>query len=163
MSSASKPMYKARLKGFRQQEGVDFDKIFSSIVKMTTLRYVLAFAAHFDMELVQMDVKIAFLHGDLQEVQMDVKIDFLHRDLQEEIYMQQPNGFEEEGKEKLVCKLKKSLYGLKQAPREWYHKFHSFTLLKRYDRSDTDHCLYTKSKLKMVVCLFSFYMWMICL
>ena len=75
---------------------------------MITLRCVLALAAQFDMELVQMDVKIAFLHGDLQE----------------EIYMQQPEGFEEEGKDKLVCKLKKSLYGLKQAPREWYHKFH---------------------------------------
>ena len=79
---------------------------------MTTLRCVLALAAHMDMDLVQMDVKTAFLHGDLQE----------------EIYMQQPEGFEEEGKDKLVCKLKKSLYGLKQAPREWYHKFHSFML-----------------------------------
>ena len=69
-SSASKPRYKARLvvaKGFRQQEGVDFDEIFSSIVKMTTLECVLALAAHLDMELVQMDVKIAFLNGDLQE------------------------------------------------------------------------------------------------
>ena len=64
---------------------------------MTTLRCVLALAAHMDMDLVQMDVKTAFLHGDLQE----------------EIYMQQPEGFEEEGKDKLVCKLKKSLYGLK--------------------------------------------------
>ena len=54
-------------KGFRQQEGVDFDEIFSPVVKMTTLRCVLALAAHMDMDLVQMDVKTAFLHGDLQE------------------------------------------------------------------------------------------------
>ena len=54
-------------KGFRQQEGVDFEEIFSPIVKMTTLRCVLALAAQFDMELVQMDVKTEFLHGDLQE------------------------------------------------------------------------------------------------
>ena len=128
--SASKPRYKARLvaKGFRQQEGIDFEEIFSPVVKMTTLRCVLALAAQMDMELVQMDVKTAFLHGDLQE----------------EIYMQQPEGFEEKSKANMVCKLKKSLYGLKQAPREWYHKFHSFMLSQGYKRSDTDHCLYTK-------------------
>ena len=55
------------------------------------------------------------------------------------IYMQQPKGFEEEGRGKLVCKLKKSMYGLKQAPREWYHKFHSNMLSQGYHRSDTDH------------------------
>ena len=60
------------------------------------------------------------------------------------MYMQQPEGFVEKGKENLVCKLKKSLYGLKQAPREWYHKFHSFMLSQGYKRSDIDHCLYTK-------------------
>ena len=54
-------------KGFRQQEGVGFDKVFLPIVKMTTLRCVLALAAHMDMDLVQMDVKIAFLRGDLHE------------------------------------------------------------------------------------------------
>ena len=128
--SASKPRYKARLvaKGFKQQEGVDFEEIFSPVVKMTTLRCVLALVAQQDMELVQMDVKTAFLHGDLRE----------------DIYMQQPEGFEEKSKENMVCKLKKSLYGLKQAPREWYHKFHSFMLSQGYKRSDTDHCLYTK-------------------
>ena len=76
---------------------------------------------------------------------MDVKRAFLHGDLHEEIYMQQPKGFESRGKDQLVlCKLKKSLYGLKQAPHEWYHKFHSFMLLQGYRRNDIDHCLYTK-------------------
>ncbi|MCO5548961.1 hypothetical protein L7F22_002425 [Adiantum nelumboides] len=97
-------------------------------VKMTTLRMVLGLVAKEDMELVQMDVKTAFLHGDLHE----------------DIYMEQPIGFAEPGKEHLVCKLKKSLYGLKQAPREWYQKFDTFMKSQGYMRSEIDHCLYTK-------------------
>eukprot|EP00253_Pinus_taeda_P030313 PITA_30313 len=58
-------------------------------------------------------VAVEYLHLE----QLDVKTTFLHGDLEEEIYMQQPQGYEVKGKEKLVCKLKKSLYGLKQAPR----------------------------------------------
>ena len=67
--SSSKTRYKTRLvaKGFRQQEGIDFEEIFSPVVKMTTLQCVLALATQMDMELVQMDVKTTFLHGDLQE------------------------------------------------------------------------------------------------
>ena len=68
-NSAIKPRYKARLvaKGFRQQEGIDFEEVFSLVVKMNTSRCVLALATQMDMELVQMGVKLAFLHGDLQE------------------------------------------------------------------------------------------------
>ncbi|MCO5569959.1 hypothetical protein L7F22_023673 [Adiantum nelumboides] len=89
--------YKAHLvtKGFKQEYGVDFQEIFSPMVKMTTLRMLLALVATEDMELDQMDVITAFLHGDLEE----------------EIYMQQPEGFVQKGKEHLVCKLLKSLYG----------------------------------------------------
>ncbi|XP_022151008.1 uncharacterized protein LOC111019029 [Momordica charantia] len=68
---------------------------------------VMSFAASLDLEVEQMDVKTAFLHGDLDK----------------EIYMEQPEGFEEKDKENLMCKLNKSLYGLKQAPRTWYKKF----------------------------------------
>ena len=99
-------------KGFRQQDGVYFNKNFSSIVKMTALQCVLALVARLYMELIQMDVKTVFLNDGPHE----------------EIYMQHPHEFEEKGKENLVCKLKKSLYGLKQAPRECYHKFHLFML-----------------------------------
>lgn len=102
------PRYKARLvvKGFSQKKGVYFDEIFAPVVKMSSIRVVLALAASLDLEIEQMYVKTAFLHGDLEE----------------EIYMEQPEGFVLRGKEDYVCKLKKSLYGLKQAPRQWYKK-----------------------------------------
>ena len=69
---------------------------------------------------------------------------FLHGDLEEEIYMQQPQGYEVKGKENLVCRLKKSLYGLKQAPRKWYLKFDKFMTEQGYDRCHSDHCVYFK-------------------
>ncbi|KAH9292516.1 hypothetical protein KI387_042298, partial [Taxus chinensis] len=80
--------------------------------KMTSIRIVLGIVAAEDLHLEQLDVKTAFLHGDLEE----------------ELYMQQPEGYEVKGKEEMVCKLKKSLYGLKQAPRQWYKKFDSFMM-----------------------------------
>lgn len=95
---------------------------------MTTLRMLLGLVACLDLELVQMDVKTAFLHGDLHE----------------EIYMQQPEGFAKKGREKLVCKLQKSLYGLKQEPRQWYQKFDAFMSSQQFTQSNEDHCLYVK-------------------
>ena len=94
--------YKARLvvKGFAQKKGIDFDEIFS-LVKMTSIRTILSLVVVEDLHLEQLDVKTSFLHGDLEE----------------DIYMQQPQGYEVKGEENLVCRLKKSLYGLKQAPR----------------------------------------------
>ena len=125
-----KKRYKARLvvKGFAQKQGIDFDEIFSPVVKMTSIRTVLGIVAAEDLHLEQLDVKTAFLHGDLEE----------------ELYMQQPEGYEVEGKEEMVCKLKKSLYGLKQAPRQWYKKFDSFMMEQGYIRCHSDHCVYTK-------------------
>jgi hypothetical protein len=122
--------YKARLvvKGFQQKAGIDFTEIFSPVVKMTTIRTVLSIVAAEDLHLEQLDVKTAFLHGDLEE----------------DIYMQQPQGYVEAGKEHLVCKLLKSLYDLKQAPRQWYLKFDKFMLKIGYIRCHADHCCYFK-------------------
>ena len=63
------PKYKARLvvKGFKQEYGIDFDKIFSLVVKMMTLRMMLRLVATQDLELGQMDIKTTFLHEDLEE------------------------------------------------------------------------------------------------
>jgi len=67
---------------------------------------------------------------------------FLHRELEEELYMLEPEGFKEKGKENLVCKLIKSLYNLKQTPRCWYKRFHSFIISLGYNRLNSYHCTY---------------------
>jgi hypothetical protein len=126
----SQPRYKVRLvvKGFRQRKGIDFDEIFSPVVKMSSIRVVLSLAASLDLEIEQMDVKTVFLHGDLEE----------------EIYMEQPEGFRVKGKEDYVCRLKKSLYGLKQAPRQWYKKFESVMEEQGYRKTTSDHCVFVQ-------------------
>ena len=122
--------YKARLvaKGYAQKEGIDYNEVFSPVVKHSSIRILLALVAQLDLELVQLDVKTAFLHGDLEE----------------EIYMTQPEGFKVAGKEKMVCKLDKSLYGLKQSPRQWYKRFDKFMMGQRYTRSKYDDCVYLR-------------------
>ena len=99
-----KTRYKDRLvvKGFAQKKGIDFDEIFSPVVKMNSIRTILSLAAVEDLHLEQLDVKTSFLHGDLEE----------------EIYMQQPQGYEVKEKENFICRLKKRLYGIKKAPRQ---------------------------------------------
>ena len=98
-------------------------------MKLTTIRLVLGIVAAENLHLEQLDIKTAFLHGDLEE----------------DIYMRQPQGFIVQGKESLVCKLRKSLYGLKQAPRQWYKKFDSFMYSTGFTRRQADHCCYVKS------------------
>ena len=133
MSPAEGIKYKARVvaKGFHQREEVDYNEIFSPVVRHTSIRVLLAMVAHQNLELEQLDVKTAFLHGELEE----------------EIYMTQPDGFQVPGKEDYVCKLKKSLYGLKQSPRQWYKRFDSFMIEIGYNRSPYDCCVY-HNKLK---------------
>ena len=95
--------FKARLvaKRYSQRHGIDYDEVFSLVVRHISIRAVLALVAHQDLELEQLDVKTAFLHGNLEE----------------EIFMVQLEGFKQPGIRNLVCRLKKSLYGLKQSPR----------------------------------------------
>ncbi|KAE8725167.1 Eukaryotic translation initiation factor 3 subunit E [Hibiscus syriacus] len=122
--------YRARLvvKGYAQKEGIDFNEIFSPVVRLTIVRVVLAMCVTLNLHLEQLDVKTTFLHGNLEE----------------EIYMLQPEGFEEKEKKNLVCRLNKSLYGLKQAPMCWYKRFDSFILCLGYNRLNADPCAYFK-------------------
>jgi hypothetical protein len=98
-----KKRYKTRLvvKGFAQKKGIYFDEIFSHVVKRTSIRTILSLVVVEYFHLEKLDVKTTFLHGDLEE----------------DIYMQQPRGYEVKGKDNLVCMLNKILYGLKKAPR----------------------------------------------
>jgi len=99
--------FKARLviKGYSQRRGDDYSQTFSLVARTSSIRALISVAASEKMSLLQFDVSTAFLHGELEE----------------EIYMQQPDGFNDGSGR--VCRLKKSLYGLKQAPRCWDKRF----------------------------------------
>ena len=122
--------YKDRLvaKGFTQREGVDFVETFSPVAKFTSIRIISALMAYYDLELHQMDVKTVFLNGHLEG----------------EIYMLQPEGFGEKGKENMVCKLNRSIYDLKQASRQCYILFDNAITSHGFTMTEGDHCIYTK-------------------
>ncbi|GJU56974.1 retrovirus-related pol polyprotein from transposon TNT 1-94 [Tanacetum coccineum] len=128
IEGVQKPRYKARLValGFTQRACIDYNEVFSPVVRHTSIRVILALTACKDYELEQLDVKTAFLHGNLEEV----------------IYMKQPPGYEQGNK---VCLLKKSLYGLKQSPRQWYRRFDEYMLSNGFKRSSYDSCVYYRS------------------
>nr|GEW23850.1 hypothetical protein [Tanacetum cinerariifolium] len=89
------------VRGYRQEEVIDFEESFAPIARMKAIRNFLAYAAHKGFTVYQMDVKMAFLHGSLKE----------------DVYVCQPEGFIDADYPSHVYKLKKALYGLKQAPR----------------------------------------------
>ena len=124
--------YKARLvvKGYAQQKGIDYDETFAPTSRASTVRSLVAVAAYHGWKVHQMDIKTAFLNGDLQE----------------EVYVDQPSGFIQQGQEKKVCRLRKALYGLKQAPRAWYEKIHAYLLGQGFQMSPTESTLYIKQK-----------------
>jgi hypothetical protein len=130
VSEKEEERFKARLvaKGYSQRHGINYDEVFSPVVRHTSIRAVLALVAYQDLELEQLDVKTAFLHGNLEE----------------EIFMEQPEGFKQPGTENLVCRLKKSLYGLKQSPRQWYKRFDSYMIQIGYTRCEYDCCVYVR-------------------
>ncbi|GKF26895.1 retrovirus-related pol polyprotein from transposon TNT 1-94, partial [Tanacetum coccineum] len=84
-------------KGYRQKEGIDFEDSFALVAHLEAIRMFIAYAAHKNITIFQMDVKTAFLNGPLKE----------------EVYVSQPEGFIDLEFLDHVYMLKKSLYGLK--------------------------------------------------
>jgi hypothetical protein len=89
-----------------------------------------------------------------QLYQMDVKTTFLNGLIEEEVYINQPRGFEVHGHETHVCRLKKSLYGLKQAPRAWYSRIDEYLLGLGFTKTTADpnfYYLFDRSDLLVLV------------
>ncbi|GJW80916.1 retrovirus-related pol polyprotein from transposon TNT 1-94 [Tanacetum coccineum] len=97
---------KARLvtPGFKQEEGINIEELFTLVARIEAIRIFVANAANKNMTIFQMDIKKDFLNGELKE----------------EVYVSQPEGFVDQDNPSHVYKLKKAMYGLKQAPRAWY-------------------------------------------
>jgi hypothetical protein len=107
---------------------LDFDETYAPVARLEAIRILLAFAAHHDFKLYQMDVKSAFLNGPIQEL----------------VYVRQPPGFEDPKFPDHVFKLHKALYGLKQAPRAWYECLKDFLLKQGFKIGKADPTLFTQ-------------------
>nr|GEW09295.1 retrovirus-related Pol polyprotein from transposon TNT 1-94 [Tanacetum cinerariifolium] len=121
---------KSRLvvRGYRQEEGIDFEESFALVDRMEAIRIFLAYATHKSFSVFQMDVKTVFLHGSLKE----------------DVYVCQPEGFIDADHPSHVYKLKKALYELKQAPMAWYDKFSTFLLHNHFFNGTIDPTLFIR-------------------
>jgi hypothetical protein len=114
--------------GFTQVEGLDFEKTYTPVVRLEAIQMLIAFAAHHDFKLYQMDVKSAFLNGPIQEL----------------AYVEQPPGFEDPKFLNHVFKLQKALYGLKQVPRAWSEYLKKFLFKQGFEIGKADPTLFTR-------------------
>ncbi|GJV87203.1 retrovirus-related pol polyprotein from transposon TNT 1-94 [Tanacetum coccineum] len=115
-------------KGYRQEEGIDFEESFAPVARLEAVRMFIAYAAHKNITIFQMDVKTAFLNGPLKE----------------EVYVSQLEGFIDPEFPNHVYRLKKALYGLKQAPRAWYDKLSSFLIEHGFTKGIIDPTLFIR-------------------
>nr|GFB21646.1 hypothetical protein [Tanacetum cinerariifolium] len=116
------------MRGYHQEEGIDFEESFAPVARMEAIRIFLAYDAQKSFTVFQMDVKTAFLHGTLKE----------------DMYMCQPEGFIDADYPRHVYKLKKALYGLKQALRAWYDELSTFFLLNQFFKGTIDPMLFIR-------------------
>nr|GFB48761.1 hypothetical protein [Tanacetum cinerariifolium] len=128
---------KARLVavGYSQQEGFDYDETFALVARIKVIRLFLAYAAHKDFTVFQIDVKTSFLNGILKE----------------EVYVGQPLGFVSKQYPDHVYALDKALYGLKQAPRAWYDVLLQFLIDSGFKKGSIDTTLFIKKKGKHIM------------
>ena len=115
-------------KGYNQEKGIHYDQTFSPVERLEAIRMLLVFTSFMDFKLFKMDVKSAFLNGFIEE----------------EVYIDQPPGFENSEFPNHVFKLSKALYGLKQAPRAWYERLSNFLLEKDFSKGKVDTTLFIK-------------------
>ncbi len=94
------------VKGYKQQFDIDYDQTFVSVIKPQMYKTLFVLAAHYDLEVNQMNVTTAFLYGSIYQV----------------IYIELPHSY---GLSDKVALLNKALYGLKQAPHLWYKTLHN--------------------------------------
>nr|GEY75509.1 hypothetical protein [Tanacetum cinerariifolium] len=116
------------MRGYRQEESIDFEEFFAPVARMEAIKIFLACATHKGFTVYQMDVKTAFLHGSLKE----------------DVYVCQPKGFIDADHPSYVYKLKKALYGLKQVPRAWYDELSTFLLQNGFSNGIIDLTLFTR-------------------
>ncbi|GJR55078.1 retrovirus-related pol polyprotein from transposon TNT 1-94 [Tanacetum coccineum] len=122
-------------RGYRQEEGIDFEEDFSPVARLDVIQIFLAYAAHINMIIYQTNVKMAFLNGILRE----------------EVYVSQPNGFVDQDNPYHVYKLKKALYGLKQAPHAWFDLLLKFLLTQEFSKGTVDPTLFIRRQGKDIL------------
>ncbi|GJX76237.1 retrovirus-related pol polyprotein from transposon TNT 1-94 [Tanacetum coccineum] len=111
-----------------QKEGINFEESFAPVARLEAVRMFIAYAAHKNITIFQMDVKTAFLNGPLKE----------------EVYVSQPEGFIDPEFPDHAYRLKKALYGLKQAPRAWYDKLSYFLIQYGFTKGIVDPTVFTR-------------------
>ncbi|GJV70884.1 retrovirus-related pol polyprotein from transposon TNT 1-94 [Tanacetum coccineum] len=113
---------------YTQEEGIDYDEVFSPVARIEAIRLFLAYASFKDFVVYQIYVKSSFLYGKIEE----------------EVYVCQPSGFEDPDFPDRVYKVEKALYGLHQAPKAWYETLSTYLLDNGFQREKIDKTLFIK-------------------
>lgn len=123
-------------RGYDQREGIDYHETFSLVARFASIRLILSDACQNNYHIATFDIKTAFLNGNLSE----------------NVYMNQPKGFEDGTRR--VCKLIKSIYGLKQAPKDWNERITKFLKNLGLEATDDDPCVFYNKKRTLIVAIF---------
>ena len=128
---------KSRLvaQGYTRFEGIDFDESFAPVARLESIRIFLSIACIMNFKLYQMDIKSAFLNGFFNE----------------EVFVQQPKGFQDPYFPNHMLRLKKALYGLKQAPKAWYDCLTIYLLDHGFMRGQADQTLFVRTDEKSLL------------
>jgi hypothetical protein len=128
-------------RGFTQQPRIDFNETFAPVVHMDIVGTMLSIVTQYKWSVYHMDVKSTFFNGNLEE----------------EVYVEQPQGYEVPGHEDKVYKMKKALYGLKKSPISWYSNIYSYLTQNGFQRSESEPTLYIKANQQGNMLIFFLY------